>query len=547
MLDIIFGGKLNMYEIYDELPFGVIIFSGLDLSIQYINSAFLKIFEFQDEELEKSMENNSSFNRIKNILKGCFENKVSKKLRKVNIVPGKYLDFFINAKEETLEIYTYDVTDYINEENKIKAERDKFLNIWSETKTKCDILERLRIKEKEYILHLKNVIHNMSEGLIVFDSYGNLDFYNRSVFDMGNLTLNQIENVQDFFKYIDENNFQDTKKSLQELYNTHSLNLNPIHNFIIKLRDKLKNDFKYIELNWNLVLDENKRVVNTIITMKDVTELKNNEIKLEIQTKELEKMSKSKDEFFNMISHELRTPLTIIQSSVQLANDIYRKEISSNIEKILSKVNQNCRILLKLINNILDISKAEAGFLNIDNSFFDVVSVTENLIDSANFYAKSKGVNLIFDTTKEEAVVNLDKDKYEKIILNLLSNAIKFTPKGKSVMITTIIEENYIKVKVKDEGIGIPKEKLENIFDRFVQVPNPLSNNSQGTGLGLSLVKKFVELMKGDIKVKSKLGEGTEFIVIFNVKHKNWQNERCPYRQESNINNKVDLEFSDIN
>ena len=536
-----------MYEIYDELPFGVIIFSGLDLSIQYINSAFLKIFEFQDEELEKSMENNSSFNRIKNILKGCFENKVSKKLRKVNIVPGKYLDFFINAKEETLEIYTYDVTDYINEENKIKAERDKFLNIWSETKTKCDILERLRIKEKEYILHLKNVIHNMSEGLIVFDSYGNLDFYNRSVFDMGNLTLNQIENVQDFFKYIDENNFQDTKKSLQELYNTHSLNLNPIHNFIIKLRDKLKNDFKYIELNWNLVLDENKRVVNTIITMKDVTELKNNEIKLEIQTKELEKMSKSKDEFFNMISHELRTPLTIIQSSVQLANDIYRKEISSNIEKILSKVNQNCRILLKLINNILDISKAEAGFLNIDNSFFDVVSVTENIVDSANFYAKSKGVNLIFDTTKEEAVVNLDKDKYEKIILNLLSNAIKFTPKGKSVMITTIIEENYIKVKVKDEGIGIPKEKLENIFDRFVQVPNPLSNNSQGTGLGLSLVKKFVELMKGDIKVKSKLGEGTEFIVIFNVKHKNWQNERCPYRQESNINNKVDLEFSDIN
>ena len=110
-----------MYEIYDELPFGVIIFSGLDLSIQYINSAFLKIFEFQDEELEKSMENNSSFNRRKNILKGCFENKVSKKLRKVNIVPGKYLDFFINAKEETLEIYTYDVTDYINEENKIKA------------------------------------------------------------------------------------------------------------------------------------------------------------------------------------------------------------------------------------------------------------------------------------------------------------------------------------------------------------------------------------------------------------------------------------------
>ncbi|MFU0823995.1 PAS domain-containing sensor histidine kinase [Clostridium sp.] len=536
-----------MYEVYNELPFGVIIFNGLDFSIQYTNSAFLKIFRFQDEELEKSMEKAAVFNKIKDTLKGCFENKVSKKLRRVNIIPGKYLDFFISAKEDTLEIYIYDVTDYINEENKIKAERDKFLNIWSEAKTKCDILERLRVKEKEYILHLKNVVHNMSEGLIVFDSYGNLDFYNKSVVELSNLTLNQIENVQDFFKYIDENNFQDTKKSLQELYNTHFFNLNPIHNFIIKLRDKLKNDFKYVELNCNLVVDENKRIINTIVTMKDVTELKNNEVKLELQTKELERMAQSKDEFFNMISHELRTPLTIIQGSVQLANDIYRKEISSNIEKILSKVNQNCRILLKLINNILDVSKAEAGFLNVENSFFDVVSVTENIVDSANFYAKSKGVNLIFDTTEEEAVVNLDKDKYEKIILNLLSNAIKFTPEGKSVMITTIIEENYIKVKVKDEGIGIPKEKLQNIFDRFVQVSNSLSNNSQGTGLGLSLVKKFVELMKGDINVKSKLGEGTEFTVIFNIKHGNWENEICSYRQESNIINKVDLEFSDIN
>lgn len=541
------GGKVGMYEIYDHLPFGAVILNGRDLSIEYSNLAFSKIFNVQVENLEKDIEKITGFNNVKDILKGCFENKINKKLRKVSIVPDKYFDFIINPKEQVLEIYIYDVTEYINEENKIKRGRDKFLNIWSEMKTKCDIMQQLRIKEKEYLLHLKNVVHNMSEGLIVLDGYGKLDFCNKPAIELGNLTLDQVATAKEFFKYMDENNFADNEETLKELYDKYIGNLKPIHNFIIKLRDKSKDDFKYVELNCNPVVDRNSRLINTIITINDVTEIKNNEIKLEKQAKELERISKTKDDFFNMISHELRTPLTIIQASIQLANDIYKDEISSNIEKILLKVNQNCRILLKLINNILDISKAEAGFLKVDNLPFDIVSTTENIVSSANFYARSKGINLIFDTTTEEAIVNLDKDKYEKIILNLLSNAIKFTSEGKDITVITIIEERYVEIKVKDEGVGIPAEKLGEIFNRFVQIANPLSNNSQGTGLGLALVRKLVELMEGEINVKSKLGAGTEFSIRFNIQNRNCTDISNSFQLDSSIDNKVSLEFSDIN
>ncbi|QGU95308.1 hypothetical protein GOM49_09600 [Clostridium bovifaecis] len=536
-----------MYEIYDHLPFGVVILNGRDLSVEYSNLAFSKIFNAQIKSLEKDIEKIIGLNNVKDILKGCFEDKINKKLRRINIMTDKYFDFIINPKEQVLEIYIYDVTEYVNEENKIKRGRDRFLNIWSEMKTKCDIMQQLRIKEKEYILHLKDVVHNMSEGLVVLDCYGKLDFCNKPAIELGNLTLEQIATAKEFFTYMDENNFADNKESLQRLYAKYIEELKPIHSFIVKLRDKSKDDFKYIELSCNPVIDKDDILINTIITINDVTEIKNNEIKLERQAKELETISKTKDEFFNMVSHELRTPLTIIQASIQLANDVYRDEISSNIGKILLKVNQSCRILLKLINNILDISKAEAGFLKVDNSPFDIVSVTENIVSSANFYAKSKGINLIFDTTEEEAIVYLDKDKYEKIILNLLSNAIKFTPEGKNITVATNMGKGYAEVKVEDEGVGIPDEKLGEIFNRFVQITNPLSNNSQGTGLGLALVKKLIDLMDGEIEVKSRLGIGTKFIIRFKIHSNNYIHTSSSFQLDSNIDNKVILEFSDIN
>jgi signal transduction histidine kinase len=210
------------------------------------------------------------------------------------------------------------------------------------------------------------------------------------------------------------------------------------------------------------------------------------------------------------------------------------------------RINQNCTRLLKLINNTLDISKAEAGFLKLNYSVFDIVFVTESISSSVNFYAKSKGIRLIFDTNEEEILVKLDKDKYEKIILNLLSNAIKFTSEGKEIMVIVYSDHKEVSIKVKDKGIGIPQDKISTIFDRFEQVNNSLSRNSEGTGLGLALVKEFVEMMKGKIEVKSKLGEGTEFNVKFNNKILQDKYIQDSFNILENLDDKVIIEFSDV-
>ncbi|MCY6483789.1 ATP-binding protein [Clostridium aestuarii] len=534
-----------MYELYDKTLFNVIILQGIDLKIIYVNDEFLNKFNINYDILTYNIEKLYFIKNSKDIFINCFVNKMDKKLKKICILDNRYFDIMINYKEEHLEIFIYEVTEYVENVNRIKKDREKFLSISTEIKTKCDIIENLRNREKKYLIRLKDVINNMSEGLIVLDRYGYFNFCNEAALKISSLKLQQISNYKEIIKYIKIYNGKEYGNDLEEVYDNYKNHVANIKNLVIKCNNKQNNEQKYIELNCNPILNEKGKLIYTVITLKDITETKINEIKIKEQNRKLEKVSEVKDEFFNMISHELRTPITIIYSSLQLANDIYSSEITPNIRKILLKVSQNCSRLLKLVNNILDISKAEGGFLQINYSVFDVIYLTENLVTSANLYAKSKGIDLIFDTNLEEVLVKLDKDKYERIILNLLSNAIKFTPKDKKVMIIININDSDVRIKVRDEGIGIAEENIENIFDRFAQVNSSLSRKAEGTGLGLTLVKKLVELMKGKIDVKSKINQGTEFCVKFN---KEIIIKECKkdYYVDSNLNDKVIVEFSDV-
>lgn len=653
-----------MYDLYDELPFSIIILESYKLNVDYINNKFIEIFNLSNEIVGIPINDINTFESIKNILNTCAKNKCSSKFKKVNILDDRYFDLMINCKDDKLEIFIYEVTEYIKKEMKVKSDREKFLSIWSEMKTKCDIIQELRTKEKTYLSYLKDVVNNISEGLIVLNKFGELDFCNKAALKITGLSIKQLSNYKAVFRegcvYIDGHNY--SEKEIDQILSNYLYEQKPINGLVVRLKSS-DSSFKYIEVNCNPIKNKDNKLFNTVITIKDITQVKENEFKLKEQTKfindvvdtidvpiavldypnlnyklvnekyksiidlikynknnnmekslvpskidilknleeekikeyiyaplsvknadgnqrhfkvkfssqldsndkiskvfihalditdeirrnnELEKISRMKDEFFNAISHELRTPLTIIHASLQLANDIYKKEITDNLNKILSKIDQNCRILLKLINNILDISKAEAGFLQVNYSCFDVVYLTESLVSSVNLYAKSRGIELIFDTSEEEASVKLDRDKYEKIVLNLLSNAIKFTPANKRILVSTVFEKDFFEIKVKDEGIGIPEDKLEKIFDRFVQVNNILSRDSSGTGLGLALVKKLVDLMSGEIKVLSKIGEGTEFSIRFNneiIKNNNLDN-LCELDPN---NNNVIIEFSELN
>jgi signal transduction histidine kinase len=255
-------------------------------------------------------------------------------------------------------------------------------------------------------------------------------------------------------------------------------------------------------------------------------------------------------EFFANISHELRTPLNIILSTLQLFNLLIKdgsiKIIGKDTSNYFDVMKQNCFRLLKLVNNLIDMNKIDSGYLKADFENRDIVSVVEDITQSAANYIKSRGISIIFDTDIEEKFIACDIEKIERIMLNLLSNAVKFSEKGGSIWVDINDMGTDVVITVTDTGIGIKKDKLEDIFERFVQVDKSFTRNHEGSGIGLSLVKSLVEMHGGKISVKSEYGQGSKFSVSLPVKQImdnviNESNEIIAVHKE-----KINIEFSDI-
>jgi signal transduction histidine kinase len=248
---------------------------------------------------------------------------------------------------------------------------------------------------------------------------------------------------------------------------------------------------------------------------KEINELNEQlEMKVEERTKSLIETIRYEElrtEFFANISHELRTPLNVIFGGYQMIELMLKDNMPSKngdkIENYLSTVKQNCYRLVRLINNLIDITKMDSGYFQLDLENLDIVNVVESITLSVAEYIKNNGVSLIFDTYVEEKVMSFDADKIERIMLNLLSNALKFTSQGGNIIVTMYDRGDTIIISVKDDGIGIPEDKQESIFDRFIQVDKSLSRNREGSGIGLSIVKSLVELHGGTISLKSELGK----------------------------------------
>ena len=230
---------------------------------------------------------------------------------------------------------------------------------------------------------------------------------------------------------------------------------------------------------------------------------------------EAREFDKLKTEFFANISHELRTPLNVILGAIQLLS-YYNRDWKISEEKskqYLNSIKQNCFRLLRLVNNLIDITKMDSGYFEINPSNHNIVNIVENISLSVAEYIENKNINLIFDTDVEEKFMSCDPDKIERIMLNLISNSIKFTNPDGSIFINMYDKGDYVIISVRDTGIGIPSDKLPIIFERFRQVDKSLARNHEGSGIGLSLVKSLVEMHGGEISVKSNYGEGSEFII----------------------------------
>ena len=280
-------------------------------------------------------------------------------------------------------------------------------------------------------------------------------------------------------------------------------------------------------------------------------ELQKNIEKERIRLNEIKKYDRMKADFFANISHELRTPINVIFSAIQVYKLKLKECICENPcsdrYKYIKIMEQNCYRLLRLVNNLIDITKIDSGYFSINEVNYNIVSLVEDTTLSIADYIKSKGLSVVFDTDVEEKVIACDPEEIERIMLNLLSNAIKFTPHGGKIMVSIEDGKKSISIKVKDTGKGIPKEKLNSIFERFVQVDKSLARENEGSGIGLSLVKALVELHSGTISVKSREGYGSEFTVRIPcklVKGKN-SSEKVDCIGRSRIE-KINLEFSDI-
>jgi len=310
----------------------------------------------------------------------------------------------------------------------------------------------------------------------------------------------------------------------------------------------------YVEGSSSYVLYKQKPSVLTMfrdISSKKIIEGLENDIK-ENQRKlgESKEFNRVLTEFFSNISHELKTPLNVLLGSIQLLMLQPAEGLPSPIERKLAKhlsvMRQNCYRLLRLVNNLIDLSKLDSGYMKLNLRNSNIVSIVEEITLSVADYVESKGVNIIFDTNVEEKIMAVDADKIERIMLNLLSNAAKFTNQGNEITVNIEDKQEKILISVEDTGIGIPEDKLKLIFDRFGQVDKTLARNKEGSGIGLSLVKSLVIMHGGSITVSSKLGEGSKFIMELPVLIVGEEANAAQNQAYQNNVERISIEFSDI-
>jgi diguanylate cyclase (GGDEF)-like protein len=266
-----------------------------------------------------------------------------------------------------------------------------------------------------------------------------------------------------------------------------------------------------VQMTVSRYVNEGDKSANMICFIRDMT-----------KEKEIDRM---KSEFLSVASHELRTPLATIKNAVDIILRRKAGEITQDQQRFLSLINRNINRLVGIINDLLDLSKLEAGKVEMRFQEVDLNEPLDTVIASLSPQTEDKHI-----TMHKEILVGLpkiygDKDKIEQIFTNLISNAIRFTPEGGSITVSARLvndsderptkdnelDKNLIEISVEDTGIGIPEEELDKVFNKFHQGSGPLNRKTKGTGLGLPITKSLIETHKGQIRVESEVGKGSIF------------------------------------
>jgi len=273
----------------------------------------------------------------------------------------------------------------------------------------------------------------------------------------------------------------------------------------------------------------------------------------------IENFSKNRQAFYINLLHEFKTPLNVIFSSIQLIDtykknadcETYRTKTSKQMKIIL----QNCLRIMRITNNLIDINRHGSGFLRIKPDNYDIVKLIKDITNSVKRYTESKGIHLLFESSVGSRIIACDPDMIERIMLNLISNAIKFTDKGGRITVSISENKKDVIISVTDTGIGIPEKRLSKIFELFNKDEEDIIHNKEGTGIGLYLVKAFVEAHNGEIKAISEVSKGTTFEIALpkRVIEKDGSQKINELLSKSmnpsisdDLGNRINIEFSDI-
>lgn len=405
-----------------------------------------------------------------------------------------------------------------------------------------------RIKDAKYILdgtfdiasmikgQLPGILENMSDVVIVLKGDEEIVFFSRK---SGNFTVRASDFNRESYNEFKLYDLDGQSMAFEDTPISYVLKNKKFVDMKFLLKTPVGEE--YFSASGTPVQSSNAENIKGVICLRDIAaEMK--------ERKQLKEEKQKQSELFSVLVHEFKTPLTVINAAVQALEIICREELTDKSRGFIGMIKQNSLRQLRLVNNLLDIMKMESGYLKEKRHNTDIVLATKEIMQSVMVYAEGKGVKLSFVSRTSGKLVSIDDEKYERILLNLLSNAIKFTPSGKSIKIILSQVKGELCIKVKDEGIGIPMEKLDLIFDMFGQVDNSLTSRAEGTGIGLALVKLLVVSMEGKITVKSKAGEGSTFTLVLPL-HKPSKEEAARTSMvtgDSRLIQAAAIEFSNI-
>ncbi|HOK42569.1 MAG TPA: PAS domain-containing sensor histidine kinase [Thermoclostridium caenicola] len=381
-------------------------------------------------------------------------------------------------------------------------------------------------KSRERKTQLEFILENMNDGLIITDNQANVIMMNaaaRSYFKNPKC----IRNLADCFDKLEASDMDGNPVTIDAMPVHRAIRGEKVKNFRVVIKER--SDKRVFEYNTSPLYDQNGDVFMTISCCRDITDQVEREkmvkahqealFRAEQEKNEaLRKAMALKDEFLSLISHEFKTPISVIIAAVQAMEALFGGQLDTRIKNYIQRIRQNAYRQLRLVNNLLELARISSGQVKMRVRNYDIVFLSSSITRSVVPYADQKGVKLFFSSTIREKIIGIDDEKYERILLNLLSNAIKFTPGGKSVFVRLSCIDSkqggQVCVEVEDEGIGIPEDQQEMIFEKLAQVEGVQAPGTGGTGLGLSLAKLYTKALGGSLSLKSQVGRGSCFTLL---------------------------------